>query len=452
VETKEDKIRWLEFVLENSRMVETYELALLRSRPGSRADAVIHAKYGRLDAEISLLKFKRDPAILAKSKLGFAITQNNGESSNYDLESLQKLMNKLAIENATDDGIRKLQRQRLESALNSVKALRERLHVGQRIDASYFFKFIKIAGSCALELADTNEERIQCLEFVLETCRREELRVLRLQEVGARGGMVSDAALATYWRLDAEINLRTYIRDPAMRKQSPMKFTLPQHDSRARRDNVQAHQVFLNNLAKERANDDEIRKLQRQRLETALLGAEALRKRSEQGYISISFLVEAQRIAGLAALELAETREEQMQCLEFVLELSRKAEDRVLELQKFGMRGGEDDFSQATYWRLDAEINLLQFKRESATANSVKNGSSTVLNHPPGAQLRECLLQQTFSASKYSCAPVDRLSQQLEAHCQLKSQHYKSSNLGRGSSRIGNLRSLTYRRSKMCCN
>jgi hypothetical protein len=61
---------------------------------------------------------------------------------------------------------------------------------------------------------------------------------------------------------------------------------------------------FKDNLVNESTEDDEIRKLQLERLKSATHGAEVLKARYQAGQLSISSFLEFQKIRELAAFEL----------------------------------------------------------------------------------------------------------------------------------------------------
>lgn len=88
---------------------------------------------------------------------------------------------------------------------------------------------------------------------------------------------------------------------------------------------------------------------------------EILRNRHQQGIIPIDTFYQAQNDLLSVELELAKTREDRLAALNSQLTNFRSLEQRALELQKVGTRGGEPDaVLTATAQRLKVEIQILR--------------------------------------------------------------------------------------------
>lgn len=121
---------------------------------------------------------------------------------------------------------------------------------------------------------------------------------------------------------------------------------------------------FAKILVKPNVQDDSIKRLQRLQLIEAIMCLKVCIARFESGqHVVIADLHKYHTLAVVAAFDLAETKEKKIECLEFMVDASKRSEAIFASAM-----GGQLDASTAKYWRLDAEINLLKFKRDSMLA------------------------------------------------------------------------------------
>ncbi len=119
--------------------------------------------------------------------------------------------------------------------------------------------------------------------------------------------------------------------------QAPTETTSTKHNREELRDNK----------VNENTEDDEIRKLQLERLKSASLAAETPKIKYESGLVSISSFLEFQKIRGLAALDLVDSKEEKIRWLEFMLENSKLVETYELaSLRSSNQAVGENKSNQ----------------------------------------------------------------------------------------------------------
>ena len=157
----------------------------------------------------------------------------------------------------------------------------------------------------------------------------------------------------------------------------PSRFPMPQprvlEDSpfssrRALADYIPSIPDFAKLLVKPNEQDDPIKKLQREQLIEAFSCAGICRttfELSSSGSMALmTDLHKYQKLAAVAAFDLAETNVKKIECLEFVVDVEKHIER--IEIARRETDGRWLGASTAKYWRLEAEINLLKFKRESA--------------------------------------------------------------------------------------
>ena len=128
--------------------------------------------------------------------------------------------------------------------------------------------------------------------------------------------------------------------------------------------------IFANSLVKSNEKDDPIKKLQREQLSQALVCVEVCGLNSAAGNSmgftdAVTNIQKFNKLAVVAAFDLADTREQKIECLEFLVDASKRLERMEDARRRYSSALGS---SAAKYWRLEAEINLLKFKRDSAPA------------------------------------------------------------------------------------
>ncbi len=130
-----------------------------------------------------------------------------------------KIAKLLVRPNDADDRIKKLQREQLAEAIVCVEVCKARFDA---VDTSgpmetardLLHKYQKLASVAAFDLAETSEQKIECLEFLVDAAKVIE----RIEVARSRNGSALGASAAKYWRLEAEINLLKFKRDLAPRK------------------------------------------------------------------------------------------------------------------------------------------------------------------------------------------------------------------------------------------
>ena len=137
--------------------------------------------------------------------------KENGE------KSADSIISSLVKPRDSDDEIRKLQRQQLAAACLCQEIQHLKVQSGL-ISIDSLNESHKRIATAGLSLAESNEDKIQLLEHVLKVSNQIEHHVAELQKMGARGGEAERAAVATYGRLSAEIDLLTLKRDIVNRK------------------------------------------------------------------------------------------------------------------------------------------------------------------------------------------------------------------------------------------
>jgi hypothetical protein len=125
-------------------------------------------------------------------------------------------------------------------------------------------------------------------------------------------------------------------------------------------------QEFGKQLAKPNDQDDPIKKLQREQLAEARAGVEFAIQKIDAGTSSFADLSKYAQYAFAAAFNLAETNEEKIYALEHLVEAAKFSE-RVAKETAYISADGSEYHRTAKFRRLDAEINLLKFKKDPAT-------------------------------------------------------------------------------------
>ena len=128
---------------------------------------------------------------------------------------------------------------------------------------------------------------------------------------------------------------------------------------------------FALSLVKPDERDDEIKKRRREQLAEALLSARISAATFDRPDVPKDALSNVHKYLNLAAdvaFGLVETDEQKIACLEFQVENTKRNEQIVSGQSAKRLRF---DVSDAKYLRLEAEINLLKFKRDSALARGL---------------------------------------------------------------------------------
>jgi hypothetical protein len=134
------------------------------------------------------------------------------------IPSIPEFAKSLVKPNEQDDPIKKLQREQLIEALACVESFSMRYFAGDSSNPEFalkeLFKHTRNASAAAFNLASTNEKKIECLEYLIETTKLVE-RVAE-DRFNARQGLRLGLSEAKFWRLDAEINLLKFKKDPSI--------------------------------------------------------------------------------------------------------------------------------------------------------------------------------------------------------------------------------------------
>jgi hypothetical protein len=118
--------------------------------------------------------------------------------------------------NVKDDPIKKLQREQLIDALQCVKSLEARFQTEDPGNRDYNLErlvgYVHNACAAAFNLAETDEKKIECLEYLIGTAKFVEREAEKSFNYGTARILAFKAA--KFWRLDAEINLLKFRKDP----------------------------------------------------------------------------------------------------------------------------------------------------------------------------------------------------------------------------------------------
>src|SRR5262249_34725726 len=108
--------------------------------------------------------------------------------------------------------------------------------------------------------------------------------------------------------------------------------------------------------------DDELRKLLKERYNTACTQLRALRQLVDAGRLTVNALIDIDQPLVASALELADSPEKKQQVLEDYVELTKLME-QIIEAKFLAGALGWYDYQSFRGHRLDAEIQLARFKR-----------------------------------------------------------------------------------------
>lgn len=125
------------------------------------------------------------------------------------------------------------------------------------------------------------------------------------------------------------------------------------------------------------AGDDEMTKLLKARFNAAVQELKVNMQAYELGLIKFDLLVNIGRRLHYSGWEIARTDEERIAECEMNLVLARTLENRIAAQAAAGAAGGEHHLlANATYWRCDAEVQLLRCKQHAARAKAAASRSS----------------------------------------------------------------------------
>ncbi len=171
-------------------------------------------------AVATVLFFSFQSVVLSQSNDTPPPSLSGAPAKRLGIPSIPEFAKSLVKPTEQDDPIKKLQREQLMEALACVESFSMRISSGSYSASSNpefvfaeFFRHTHNAGAAAFNLAETNEKKTECLEYLIKTAKFVE----RVAEDSYQSGSTTSIGFRTskFWRLDAEINLLKFKKDPA---------------------------------------------------------------------------------------------------------------------------------------------------------------------------------------------------------------------------------------------
>lgn len=226
-----------------------------------------------------------------------------------------------------------------------------------------------------LDATDDKQERLDHLQVAFNSALLTWQRVKELQKVGMRGGDMASESMARA----AVFKFRVMWLDERVKAQSKPHGSLGHEGLGA----AIGTGVFPEGIA----GVDDIKKVQLARVEVLQSMVQAVQGRYENGLDNLSFLLESQLQLAVVQLETADDKQERLDHLRVAFNSALLTWQRVKELQKAGMRGG-DAAAEA-----QARAEVLKFRtswlkeKANVDAKPTHHSLRSVATVPPNAKL-----------------------------------------------------------------